>query len=140
MEESKEIQQIYKLFRTTIYIMLLVEFMVYVPFNFVIPGTWLYTLIGKVARFGIYDNLIYSRLAILLMVCVTCIGTKAKKDIEFDPQKQVAIPFIIGLILSIISVWTYTWHIEVSLFGIGINYVIYMMLGAAEYHSGCTLH
>ena len=131
MEESKEIQQIYKLFRTTIYIMLLVEFMVYVPFNFVIPGTWLYTLIGKVARFGIYDNLIYSRLAILLMVCVTCIGTKAKKDIEFDPQKQVAIPFIIGLILTIISVWTYTWHIEVSLFGIGINYVIYMMLGAA---------
>lgn len=129
MEESKEIQQIYKLFRTTIYILLLAEFAVYVPFSFIEQGTWLHALISKIARFGIYDNLIYSRLAILLMVCVTCIGTKAKKDIEFDPQKQVAIPLITGLMLTIISIWTYTWHIRTALFGIGINYTIYMILG-----------
>ena len=129
MEESKEIQQIYKLFRTTIYILLLAEFAVYVPFSFIEQGTWLHALISKIVRFGIYDNLIYSRLAILLMVCVTCIGTKAKKDIEFDPQKQVAIPLITGLMLTIISIWTYTWHIRTALFGIGINYTIYMILG-----------
>ena len=128
MEESKEIQQIYKIFRTTVYIMLILEFLVYVPFPFIEPGTLFHTIVGKIARFGIYDNLIYSRLAIILMVCVTCIGTKAKKDLEFDPQRHVAVPFISGLIITILSVWMYRMVIDYPLFGIGTNYTLYMIL------------
>ena len=124
MEESKEIQQIYKIFRTTVYIMLILEFLVYVPFPFIEPGTLFHTIVGKIARFGIYDNLIYSRLAIILMVCVTCIGTKAKKDLEFDPQRHVAVPFISGLIITILSVWMYRMVIDYPLFGIGTNYTL----------------
>lgn len=130
MEESKELQQLHTLFRATIYILLILEFLVYVPMPFILNGEipWLTTIIAKVSNFGIYDSLIYSRLAIFLMTCITCIGTKAKKDLEFDPTKQVAIPFIVGLIISVISIYVYPHIWETKFFGVNANFILYMFL------------
>lgn len=128
MEESKEIQQIYKIFRSTIYMLLILEFVVFVPFPFIKQGSIVYLIISKIARLGIYDNLIYSRAAILLMTCITCIGTKAKKDIEFDPERQVVLPLIGGFIITGISIWIYGWLIDWNLFSLPANFFFYMFL------------
>ncbi len=130
MEESKELQQLYTLFRGVIYAMLLLEFLVYVPFPFMVDRSipWLYNIISKMAGFMIYDSLVYSRLAIILMVCITSIGTKAKKDLEFDPVRQVAIPFIAGLFLTVLSIFTYTNEWSFNSFGMPANYLVYMIL------------
>jgi hypothetical protein len=128
MEESKEIQQIYKIFRSTIYMLLILEFVVFVPFPFIKQGSIVYLIISKIARLGIYDNLIYSRAAILLMTCITCIGTKAKKDIEFDPERQVVFPLIGGFIITGISIWIYGWLIDWNLFSLPANFFFYMFL------------
>ena len=128
MEESKEIQQIYKIFRSTIYMLLILEFVVFVPFPFIKQGSSVDLIISKIARLGIYDNLIYSRAAILLMTCITCIGTKAKKDIEFDPERQVVFPLIGGFIITGISIWIYGWLIDWNLFSLPANFFFYMFL------------
>lgn len=108
--------------------LLILEFVVFVPFPFIKQGSIVYLIISKIARLGIYDNLIYSRAAILLMTCITCIGTKAKKDIEFDPERQVVLPLIGGFIITGISIWIYGWLIDWNLFSLPANFFFYMFL------------
>lgn len=127
MEEGKELQQLYKIFRTSIYVLLLLEFLVFVPFPFIREGSMFRLILFKISRFGIYGNLIYSRAAILLMTCVTCIGTKAKKDLEFDPERQVVFPLIGGLLLNGISVWLFGRLSGWDLFQLPANYSFYML-------------
>ncbi len=132
MEESKELQQMYNILRTTIYVLLLVEFLVFVPFPFVAElsqDSWFQKIIGTISRWLIYDNLIYSRLAVILITCVCSIGTKAKKDLEFDPTRMVALPFIFGLMMTVASIFIYPHVWDIKVFGINLNFVVYMLLG-----------
>ena len=128
-EESQSLNQLYTLFRAVIYIMLALEFLVYVPFPAIVEGRvpWFTDIVRRIAQNGIYDTLIYSRLAVILMICVTSIGTKAKKDLEFDPTRMVAIPFIIGLMLIIggIVVYPHIWSFR--LWGLPVNFIVYMI-------------
>ena len=128
-EESQSLNQLYALFRSVIYVLLGVEFLVFVPFPFLVENTvpWLTNIIAKISVFGIYDSLIYSRLAVILMICVTSIGTKAKKDLEFDPNRMVAIPFIIGLVFVILGIIVYPHIWGFRLFDIPANFIIYMI-------------
>ena len=128
-EESQSLNQLYALFRTVIYVLLGVEFLVFVPFPFLVENTvpWLTNIIAKISVFGIYDSLIYSRLAVILMICVTSIGTKAKKDLEFDPNRMVAIPFIIGLVFVILGIIVYPHIWGFRLFNIPANFIVYMI-------------
>lgn len=128
MEESKELQKLYTVFRGIIYVLLGLEFLVFVPFDFTTQPGFISDIIARIARMGIYDNLIYSRLAVLLMVCITCIGTKAMKKVEFDPQKQIVLPFFLGLIINIVSVILYPLHWKMQLFGLSANYPSYIAL------------
>lgn len=131
MEESKELQQMYTILRTTVYILLILEFCVYVPFPFMVQlqPTWAGGIFRTIGSFLIYENLVYSRLAILLITCVCSIGTKAKKDVEFDPTRMVAVPFILGLALSVISVFVYPHIWSFTLFDMPANFTVYMLLG-----------
>ena len=128
-EESQSLNQLYTLFRAVIYILLGLEFMVFVPFPFMLEREvpWLVTVIAKISQFGIYDSLIYSRLAVILMICVTSIGTKAKKDLEFDPTRMVALPFIIGLIFVIVGIIVYPNIWSFCLFRLPVNFIVYMI-------------
>lgn len=88
MEESNQLQTMYNIFRIAAYSLLLIEIMVFVPFPF-IPGTpWALYVVSMFAKLPWYDNLIYSRLAVLLMVMITSIGTKARKQIQYNPDRK----------------------------------------------------
>ena len=130
MEESKELQKLYTAFRGIIYVLLGLEFLVFVPFRFVQEIEVLNKMVTALAAMKMFQSLIYSRLGVLLMVCITCIGTKAKKDINFNPSKQVGWPLIASLIILIISVWVYPEVTEFRLFGIPANFIAYMLLSA----------
>ena len=96
MEETKELQNVYKIFRTLIYVTLLIEFFVYaMPYQTLASlGTLCLDFHDRLSQFAIYKhgNLIYSKLVTLLLVIITCIGTRNKKKIEFDAQKMIFIP------------------------------------------------
>lgn len=104
MEESKELQKMYTLFRGCIYVSIILEIIVFVPFPF-LKGVQF--IIDPMSRWLIYDNLIYSKLATVLLVLITCIGTRAQKAIEFDARRMVVYPMIGGIVIIVLSVFSY---------------------------------
>lgn len=111
MEESKEIQGIYSVFRIAIYVSLVVEFFEYAigPDLLDIFPSVLADIHERIGRWLIYQtgHLPYSKIATLLLVVITCIGTRNKKQIEFDARKMVFWPLVIGITLILLSVWLY---------------------------------
>ena len=111
MEESKQLQGLYTTLRIFIYISVVVEFFEYAvsPEMLEPVGNWLVEIHERMGRWMIYQagHMPYSKLTTLLLVIVCCIGTKNKKQIEYDARKMVLIPIGIGVTLIILSVWLY---------------------------------
>ena len=111
MEESKELQTAYKIFRTLIYVSLVVEFFMFAIQPEVVDA-WngiLCNIHSRMKAWMIYNdgNLVYSKLATVLIVCITCIGTRNKKHLEFDARRQVLYPLVSGILILVASVWLY---------------------------------
>lgn len=131
MEESKELQGFYKIFRSVIYVSILLEFFEYVidPAMLDHWGGILCDIHGRIKRWVIYNdgNLAYSKLATFLLICITCIGTRNKKKLEFNARKQVLYPIIIGMWLVVSSVWLFGYPMETRLYTLRLNIWIYML-------------
>lgn len=131
MEESKELQGFYKIFRSVIYISILLEFFEYAidPAMLDHWGGILCDIHGRIKRWVIYNdgNLAYSKLATFLLICITCIGTRNKKKLEFNARKQVLYPLVIGFGLVVLSVWLYGYPMETRLYTLRLNIWLYML-------------
>lgn len=131
MEESKELQGFYKIFRSVIYVSILLEFFEYAidPAMLDHWGGILCDIHGRIKRWVIYNdgNLAYSKLATFLLICITCIGTRNKKKLEFNARKQVLYPIIIGMWLVVSSVWLFGYPMETRLYTLRLNIWIYML-------------
>ena len=93
MEESKNLQTLYKVFRTFIYVSLIVEFFEY-AINPDVLDHWGGILVEIHDRFKLLDvyqngHLLHSKVMTLLIICITCIGTRNKKHLEFNAKKMV---------------------------------------------------
>ena len=93
MEESKELQGFYKIFRTVVYVSVLLEFFEYAidPAMLDHWGGILTDIHGRIKQWMIYHdgNLVYSKIATVLLICITCVGTRNKKHLEFNARRQV---------------------------------------------------
>lgn len=131
MEESKELQGFYKIFRSVIYVSILLEFFEYAidPAMLDNWGGILCDIHGRIKRWVIYNdgNLAYSKLATFLLICITCIGTRNKKKLEFNARKQVLYPIIIGMGLVVLSVWLFGYPMETRLYTLRLNIWLYML-------------
>ena len=131
MEESKELQGFYKIFRSVIYVSILLEFFEYAidPVMLDHWGGILCDIHGRIKRWVIYNdgNLAYSKLATFLLICITCIGTRNKKKLEFNARKQVLYPIIIGIGLVVLSVWLFGYPMETRLYTLRLNIWLYML-------------
>ena len=131
MEESKELQGFYKIFRSVIYISILMEFFEYAidPAMLDHWGGILCDLHGRIKRWVIYNdgNLAYSKLATFLLIGITCIGTRNKKKLEFNGRKQVLYPIIAGIGLIVLSVWLFGYPMETRLYTLRLNICLYML-------------
>ena len=131
MEESKELQGFYKIFRSVIYISILLEFFEYAIAPAMLDhwGGILCDIHGRIKRWVIYNdgNLAYSKLATFLLICITCIGTRNKKKLEFNARKQVLYPLVIGFGLVVLSVWLYGYPMETRLYTLRLNIWLYML-------------
>ena len=131
MEESKELQGLYKIFRALIYVSLLVEFFEYAV-NPELLDHWggvLTDVHQRIKRWYIYNdgNLIWSKVATLILVFITCIGTRNKKHLEFDPRRQVLYPFIFGFGFVILAVWLFGHLIMPRFYSLPCNIWLYMV-------------
>lgn len=131
MEESKELQGFYKIFRSVIYVSILLEFFEY-AIDPAMLDHWegiLCDIHGRIKRWVIYNdgNLAYSKLATFLLICITCIGTRNKKKLEFNGRKQVLYPIIAGIGLIVLSVWLYGYPMGTRLYSLRLNIWLYMI-------------
>ena len=131
MEESKELQGFYKIFRSVIYISILLEFFEYAitPSMLAHWGGVLCDIHGRVNRWVIYNdgNIACSKLATFLLTCITCIGTRNRKKLEFNARRQVLYPLIIGVGLVMLSVWLFGYPLETRFYTLRLNTWLYML-------------
>lgn len=131
MEESKELQGTYKIFRAVIYISILMEFFMYA----LDPETldhWngiVCDLHDRIKRWFIYNDghLIYSKLTTFMLVCITCVGTRNKKHLEMNARTQVLYPLICGIGFIVLSVWLFGYRMELRIYTLRANVILYMI-------------
>ena len=107
MEESKELQGVYKIFRTTIYVSLLIEFFMY-AIDPEVLDYWngvVCDVHSRIKSWFLYHDghLVYSKIATFALICITCVGTRNKKHLEFNARKQVLYPLVSGIALLIVA-------------------------------------
>lgn len=131
MEESKELQGFYKIFRAVIYISVLMEFFEYAIDPRAIDGFGgvVCDLHDRIKQWFIYHdgNLVYSKVVTFLLVCITCVGTRNKKHLEFDARRQVLYPLVSGVLLLILSVWLFGYAMDTRLYTLRLNTILYMV-------------
>ena len=135
MEESKELQGFYRIFRAAVYVSVLLEFFEY-AFDPSVFGDWggiLADLHGRIKRWAIYSDghLVYSKLATVLLICITCIGTRNKKHLEFNAKRQVVLPLTAGLALLVLSVWLFGHPMGMQLYTLPVHIILYMAASLA---------
>ncbi len=130
MEETKELQTAYKIFRAVIYLSLVIEFFEYAIHPELLDywGGILCDIHDRIKRWFIYNdgNLIWSKVATILVICVTCIGTRNKKHLEFDARKQVYYPLVSGFFITVMSVWLYGHRMDTRFYSLTLNIWLYM--------------
>ena len=131
MEESKELQGFYKIFRAVIYISVLLEFFEYAidPATLDSWGGILCDIHGRIKQWMIYNdgNLIYSKICTFVLICITCIGTRNKKNLEFNARKQVFFPLLIGILMISTSICLFNNTMEMRLYTLPLNIILYMI-------------
>ena len=130
MEETKELQTVYKVFRRLIYVSLIVEFFEYAIDPELLDhwGGIVCDVHDRMKRWFIYQDghLVWSKLATILCICVTCIGTRNKKHIEFDARHQVLYPLVGGFIVTLVSIWLFKTRMDTRFYTIALNIWLYM--------------
>ena len=132
MEESKNLQTLYKVFRTGIYVSVLFEFFAYAvnPDTLDFWGGILADIHSRMKVMDVYEDghMLHSKVMTLLIICVTCIGTKNKKQLEFNARKMVVYPLSIGILLIFLSVWAFSGHWQPKVLTLSISTWLYMLM------------
>ena len=131
MEETKEQQSAYRAFRSFIYISIILEFYVYA-----IPEAMLASIANifvvfqqKLSMLLIYTggHIHLSKVFTFIMVVVTTIGTRNKKNIDFDARKMIYVPLTTGMLLVIASVIFFYNEINHAFLGFTVNIWLYFL-------------
>ena len=130
MEESKDLITAYKIFRSLVYVSVILEFFMYSidPQMLDFWGGIVCDIHGRMKRWFIYNdgNLIWSKTATLLAICITCIGTRNRKALEFDARRMVLYPLVSGIFIIVLSVWLFGHTMETRIYSITLNRWLYM--------------
>lgn len=94
--ESKELQSLHNFLMIFVYVLVLIDIIVFTPF---FSNERLGFVIEKLSKIGIYQNVFYTKLFTMFMLIISCIGTKARKKLDLDPVKHIAMPIFIGFIV-----------------------------------------
>ena len=106
MEETREQQKIHGFLQCTIYVMAALEAAIFVYIRAPFWGIFHHALV-KISLIPIYHNLVYSKLAILSLICLVSIGTLAKKERNLNPKAHIVNPLSLGFLFFFGSLWFY---------------------------------
>ncbi len=136
-EETKEQQQIYNIFRSCIYVFLIIELVMNLPYH--ATNRVVAFILDLVYRFQIFNSVLSCKVFELVCVAVTCIGTKAKKSLKFNIRTMVLYPIIAGFSMIIFCMVVHIGEWGGLMGGIPFNRVLYAVtsiLGTMLVHYG----
>lgn len=112
MGEKRHLEKLHGIFQFVVYAMIGLEVFMYI-YSYEVMGQngWgklLIPLVDGLMNIKIYQNLLYSKLSILLAICLAAVGTLSKKELELNPKKQIIFPLTTGLLLFFGSLYFYT--------------------------------
>ena len=90
------------LFRAAVYLSLILELLMFAPREWVEVGS---VILDRLRGLSIYQSIILSKSATLLLVAITSIGTRPKKSLNFNVKKMVYTPGSIAILLLALSVF-----------------------------------
>lgn len=136
-QETREQQQMYVMFRSCIYLFLVFEIIMNLP----VPteGKFVSFSVNIIKNFKVFNSVCSSKIAELVCMIVTCIGTTAKKEIEFDMKKMVIHPIYYGIMMTGLCFLFHYGAWGLTGFGIPLNrilYAIFSVLGIVFIHKG----
>lgn len=136
-EETREQQQLYVWFRACIYFFFVVELIMNIP---IVPdGTITGFFYRLLERFRVFNHVGSCKVIEFICVCVTAIGTKSEKSINFNWKRMVYIPIGLGIIFTVLCFILHIGMYGGSLFGLPTNRVFYAMFsvaGVVLFHQG----
>ena len=137
IDETKEQQQIYNIFRSCIYIILILELVMNLPILTGDPITKF--LLSFLYKLKLFNSVIGCKFMELVCIAVTCIGTRAKKELKFNMKTMVVIPLGIGFYLLLTSVLVHKDNWGGTMLGLPTNRIIYAfcsVIGIMLVHQG----
>lgn len=106
MEETHEQHKLHGFMQCLIYVSIALEAAIFVYKEAPFWG-FFYGPVEKLSHVSIYQQLLYSKLATLFLICLVSIGTLAKKKQELDPKTHIIYPLCLGLLFFFGSVFLY---------------------------------
>lgn len=86
-------------------------------------------IVLRFSQIFIYQNPVFSRLLILLLISLVSIGTLSKKDAEIHPEKSIVLPLSSGLLCMFFSLlFLEVEHAENLLYNTTVYDIAYMVL------------
>lgn len=112
------------MFRSCIYIILILELIVNTPLTFEDNKLFKF-LLDLLERFKIFSSVAGCKAMELVCICIVCIGTKANKTTKFNLKTMVVYPIVIGVVFTFLCFFFHSTPIKGQLFGLPTNSVLY---------------
>ena len=137
VEETREQQQMYNMFRSCIYLILIVELIVNLPLTADNKLTGF--ILELFHRFKVFDSIATCKVMELICIAVTCVGTKAQKSLKWNLKTMVLYPIAAGAGMIILCFVFHTIPIQGYFAGIPTNRCLYALcsiVGTMLIHQG----
>ncbi|MHA6250071.1 type IV secretory system conjugative DNA transfer family protein [Pontibacter sp. CAU 1760] len=137
MEESSELKKLYTFLQSFVYFSLMAEFAVLLYADAAFLSS-VKPVVERLARLPIYENIYYSKAFTFGLIMIVALGTRAQKNLNFDPLKHILLPLFVGAALFLGAGFFYFYVSEMVLFyGITlfeVFYTVFSLLGAMLIH------
>lgn len=137
MDETREQQQMYNMFRSCIYLILIVELVMNLPIT---TDNRLTAFILEIFhRFKVFDSVASCKVMEFICVGITCIGTRAQKSLRWNMKTMVMYPIAVGTVMTILCFIFYQGSWGGTMAGYPVNRCLYALcsvIGTMLIHQG----
>lgn len=137
MEETREQQQMYSMFRSCIYLILIIEIVMNLPITS--DNRMVAFVLELFHRFKVFDSVAVCKVMELICITVTCIGTKARKSLKWNLKTMVLYPVLAGASMIVMCFIFYDMPLNGFFAGYSLNrclYVLCSVTGTMLIHQG----
>ena len=137
MEETREQQQMYSMFRSCIYLILIIEIVMNLPITS--DNRMVAFVLELFHRFKVFDSVAVCKVMELICITVTCIGTRARKSLKWNLKTMVLYSVLAGASMIVMCFIFYDMPLNGSFAGYSLNrclYVLCSVTGTMLIHQG----